>query len=113
MIFFVTKHNISARASYNVPLSCPFLQGCSGDERQLADKLSGCVSPGREPVKITEGSEPAEFWGALGGKTEYASGKWLEEVIPTVPARLFQCSNASGRFTVEEIFDFAQEVCSE
>lgn len=37
-------------------------------------------------------------------------GKWLEEVIPTVPPRLFQCSNASGRFNVEEIFDFSQEV---
>lgn len=39
------------------------------------------------------------------------AGKWLEEVVPTVPPRLFQCSNASGRFNVEEIFDFSQEVC--
>lgn len=50
-------------------------QGCSGDERSLADDLSKSVSPGREPVKVTEGSEPAEFWDSLGGKTEYASGK--------------------------------------
>lgn len=84
-------------------------KGCSGDERSLADDLSKSVSPGREPVKVTEGSEPAEFWDSLGGKTEYASGKWLEEVVPTVPPRLFQCSNASGRFNVEEIFDFSQE----
>ena len=41
-----------------------------------------------------------------------SSGKWLEEVVPTVPPRLFQCSNASGRFNVEEIFDFAQAVSS-
>lgn len=41
---------------------------------------------------------------------EYASGKWLEEVTPSHPPRLFQCSNASGRFNVEEVFDFAQEV---
>ena len=61
-------------------------------------------------MKITEGSEPAEFWDSLGGKTEYASGKWLEEVTPSHPPRLFQCSNASGHFRVEEIFDFAQEV---
>jgi hypothetical protein len=84
-------------------------KGCSGDERRLADDLSKSVSPGREPVKVTEGSEPADLWDALGGKTEYASGKWLEEVVPTVAPRLFQCSNASGRFTVEEIFDFAQD----
>ena len=61
-------------------------------------------------MKITEGSEPAEFWDSLGGKTEYASGKWLEEVTPSHPPRLFQCSNASGHFRVEEIYDFAQEV---
>ena len=41
---------------------------------------------------------------------EYASGKWLEEVTPSHPPRLFQCSNASGHFRVEEIYDFAQEV---
>ena len=61
-------------------------------------------------MKITEGSEPPEFWDSIGGKTEYASGKWLEEVTPSHPPRLFQCSNASGHFRVEEIFDFAQEV---
>lgn len=34
----------------------------------------------------------------------------LQEVVASHPPRLFQCSNASGRFTVEEIFDFSQEV---
>jgi len=57
-----------------------------------------------------EGGEPQEFWDSLGGKTDYASGKWLEEVTPSHPPRLFQCSNASGFFAVEEIFDFAQQV---
>ena len=33
-----------------------------------------------------------------------------QEVVASHPPRLFQCSNASGRFTVEEIFDFSQEV---
>lgn len=31
-----------------------------------------------EPVKVMEGKEPQEFWAAVGGKTEYASGKLLE-----------------------------------
>ena len=70
------------------------------------------ISPGRDPVKVMEGNEPQEFWDALGGKTEYGSGKWLQQVVPTYPPRLFQCSNASGRFNVEEIFDFAQDVSS-
>jgi len=85
-------------------------QGSNDDEHQLADNLAAIVSPGRELVKITEGVEPLEFWDSLGGKTEYATGKLLEEVTPSHPARLFHCSNASGRFNVEEVFDFAQEV---
>lgn len=76
----------------------------------MADKIMPAVSPGREPVKIREGEELQAFWDALGGKTEYGSGKWLEEVVPTYPPRLFQCSNATGHFNVEEIFDFAQAV---
>lgn len=61
-------------------------------------------------IKIREGCEPEDFWAALGGKTEYASNKWLAEELPNYPPRLFQCSNASGKFNVEEIFDFAQDV---
>lgn len=68
------------------------------------------MSPGREVVKIRENSEPEEFWAALGGKAEYANNKWLAQELPNYPPRLFQCSNASGKFNVEEIFDFAQEV---
>jgi len=68
------------------------------------------VSPGRDPVKLFEGKETQEFWDSLGGKTAYASGKMLEEPVPSHPPRLFQCSNASGRFDVEEIFDYSQEV---
>ena len=85
-------------------------QGSNDDEHQLADNLAAIVSPGRELVKIIEGIEPPEFWDPLGGKAEYATGKLLEEVTPSHPARLFHCSNASGRFNVEEVFDFAQEV---
>ena len=34
----------------------------------------------------------------------------FQEEKPSYPPRLFQCSNASGAFKVEEIFDFSQEV---
>jgi len=86
------------------------VQGCTGDERELANYIVNAVSPGRDPVKLFEGKEGQDFWDSLGGKTAYASGKILEEPIPSHPPRLFQCSNASGRFNVEEIFDYSQEV---
>ena len=76
----------------------------------MADNIMPAVSPGREPQKIREGEEPQEFWDALGGKGEYGSGRWLEQIVPAYTARLFQCSNATGHFKVEEIFDFAQQV---
>ena len=86
------------------------MQGCSGDERQMADNIMPAVTPGRDPIKVMEGEEPPEFWDGLGGKAEYGTGKWLEEIVPAHPPRLFQCSNATGHFNVEEIFDFAQDV---
>lgn len=35
---------------------------------------------------------------------------FFQEEKPSYPPRLFQCSNASGAFRVEEIFEFCQEV---
>jgi hypothetical protein len=84
-------------------------KGCSGDERELANHVSTAVTPGREPIKVLEGKEQQEFWDGLGGKTDYASGKLLEQEVPERPPRLFQCSNASGKFRVEEVPDFTQE----
>ena len=34
----------------------------------------------------------------------------FQEERPSCPPRLFQCSNASGAFKVDEIFEFSQEV---
>nr|KAG5697187.1 hypothetical protein BaRGS_002196 [Batillaria attramentaria] len=61
-------------------------------------------------VVVEEGLEPPEFWDVLGGPEPYASGPSLESPAQDMPPRLFQCSNASGRFKVEEIVDFSQEV---
>ena len=60
----------------------------------------------RDVVPVTEGEEPDEFWAAVGGKAEYAQMS-EGEVAPAEP-RLFQCTNMTGVFTCEEIFDFDQ-----
>ena len=51
-------------------------KGCSGDERELAKEVAGIVAPRFKDdfTIVMEGKEPEDFWGALGGKTDYASG---------------------------------------
>jgi len=57
---------------------------------------------------IFEGQEKADFWTAIGGQEAYASEKRLQLEESEHPTRLFQCSNASGNFVVEEIPNFNQ-----
>jgi len=56
----------------------------------------------------TEGHEPAAFWAAIGGKVPYASEKPAAATGGFEP-RLFECSDSTGAFRVEEVFDFSQE----
>ncbi|XP_022109337.1 advillin-like isoform X1 [Acanthaster planci] len=85
-------------------------KGGSGDERELAKGVAKTLA-GRasDYTMVPEGQEPASFWSALGGKASYANTKSLETEVPDFPPRLFQCSNASGNFMVEEIHEFTQE----
>lgn len=84
-------------------------KGSTGDEREAA-KFVAKRSP-RESTIVIEGQEKAGFWDAIGGKGEYQSDKRLQEPESEHPARLFQLSNASGRFTCEEIPEFQQQDC--
>lgn len=52
----------------------PFLQGCSGDEREMAKMVADTISR-TEKQLVVEGQEPANFWVALGGKAPYANTK--------------------------------------
>ncbi|KAM7049322.1 villin-1 isoform 2-T2 [Acridotheres tristis] len=91
--------------------SCCYLwygKGCSGDEREMAKTVADIISKMEKPV-IAEGQEPPEFWLALGGKSQYASSKRLQEENPSVSPRLFECSNKTGTFLATEIMDFTQD----
>ncbi|NXG95292.1 VILI protein, partial [Loxia leucoptera] len=91
--------------------SCCYLwygKGCSGDEREMAKSVADIISKMEKPV-IAEGQEPPEFWLALGGKSQYASNKRLQEENLSVPPRLFECSNKTGTFLATEIIDFTQD----
>ncbi|XP_036425180.1 villin-1 [Colossoma macropomum] len=83
-------------------------KGCSGDEREMAKSLADIISK-REKHVIAEGQEPADFWVNLGGKSQYASGKRLQEENSQIAPRLFECSNKTGRFVATEISNFNQD----
>ncbi|PSN56753.1 Villin-1 [Blattella germanica] len=82
-------------------------KGSTGDEREMAKKISSIMAKGDHQV-VYEGQEKKDFWEAIGGEEEYANNKRLADATDTMPARLFQCSNASGAFKVEEITNFTQ-----
>ncbi|XP_076312885.1 villin-1-like isoform X2 [Tachypleus tridentatus] len=81
-------------------------KGSTGDEREMAKKIAS--QSGKEQVLVSEGQEKSDFWGAIGGQEPYSNTKLLKSEDDCHQPRLYQCSNASGRFQVEEIFDFNQ-----
>ncbi|KFP91715.1 Villin-1, partial [Apaloderma vittatum] len=91
--------------------SCCYLwygKGCSGDEREMGKTVADIISK-TEKLAVAEGQEPSEFWLALGGKSQYANSKRLQEENPSVSPRLFECSNKTGTFLATEIIDFTQD----
>uniref|UniRef100_V9KFV0 Gelsolin-like protein n=1 Tax=Callorhinchus milii TaxID=7868 RepID=V9KFV0_CALMI len=80
----------------------------ASDAEVDAAKYVVSVLGGSETV-VKEGSEPGDFWQALGGKKKYQTSVALSKETPTHPIRLFGCSNKTGRFTIEEVpGDFTQ-----
>ncbi|KAM4608587.1 villin-1 [Polymixia lowei] len=83
-------------------------KGCSGDEREMGKSLADIISR-REKHVLAEGQEPAHFWVTVGGRTQYANSKRLQEGQNNITPRLFECSNQTGRFLATEITNFDQE----
>ncbi|CAM5088145.1 unnamed protein product [Natator depressus] len=83
-------------------------KGCSGDEREMAKTVADLIAK-TEKLVIAEGQEPDNFWVALGGKSQYANSKRLQEETLSITPRLFECSNQTGTFIATEITDFIQD----
>lgn len=85
-----------------------FGQYASADEQTLAktvaSKLKGSDS---SVVEIKEGQESEDFWTALGGKTSYTNVAPVDDGV--FEPRLLHCSNVTGVFKIEEVFNYTQE----
>ncbi|KAK0145517.1 Advillin [Merluccius polli] len=68
-------------------------KGSSGDERNMAKKITPVIGKDIDCEIVAEGQESGE----------------LQQVVPDHPPRLFECSNKTGRFMVEEIMHFNQD----
>jgi len=75
------------------------------DEQTVARNVAKILKGTRTTTEINEGQEPQAFWDGLGGKGPYSEYPATQH--PRNP-RLFQCSNATGAFKVEEIYNFSQ-----
>ena len=81
-------------------------EGSNEAEETIAAALGERMREGRALEHVAEGAEPPAFWEALGGKGEYPNAKALPE--PSREPMLFCCSNATGGFRLEPVFDFGQ-----
>lgn len=81
--------------------------GANDDERAVGDNVAQRLRGDRDVVEVAEGEEPDAFWDAIGGKGEYPSTQAM--VDDNFEPRLFQCSDVTGSFEFEEIFNFSQD----
>eukprot|EP01006_Ploeotia_vitrea_P014078 TRINITY_DN3738_c0_g1_i1.p1 TRINITY_DN3738_c0_g1~~TRINITY_DN3738_c0_g1_i1.p1 ORF type:complete len:837 (-),score=586.38 TRINITY_DN3738_c0_g1_i1:115-2625(-) len=84
-------------------------KGANADEKEVASNIAKVLQGNRQVVEVPEGSEPEEFWAALGGKGEYAQDKAMAAEEPE--PRLFWLTTGYKAHSLhfEEIFDFTQD----
>jgi advillin len=77
-------------------------------ERDVAASIATILAEGKVSLaRTTEGEEPPEFWDAIGGAGDYPKQR-PEDPQPSEP-RLFQCSDALGEMSVNEVSPFTQD----
>lgn len=78
-------------------------------EKQLASDFAKILAPEDILVVINEGDEPAEFWDALGGKTEYKQSYDEDMSVEREPRLFHAILNNPNKFKLEEVPNFSQD----
>ena len=82
------------------------------EELNIAKGIIELISPNRDLEVIAEGSEPDDFWDALGGKGDYSRAA-VNFDKPLLEPRLFHCKEMSnGSLRALEINHFEKGVSS-
>ena len=88
-------------------------QASDPEELEISKGIIESISPGRDAENINEGSEPDEFWEALGGKSDYSQVA-VNLDKPILEPRLFHCKEMSnGTLRALEINLFEKDVSFE
>ncbi|KAG2482921.1 hypothetical protein HYH03_018200 [Edaphochlamys debaryana] len=89
------------------PVSLWLGKGSSAGEQEVAAAVAAALAAGGAVARVEEGSEPADFWSALGGKAAYAA---TTSRTAAGPPKLFRLADCAGRgLKVEMSTSFAQD----
>ncbi|KAK8449858.1 hypothetical protein SEVIR_7G277100v4 [Setaria viridis] len=76
-------------------------------DHNILDRMMNKLCPLKQSLLVREGSEPDDFWKALGGRSEYSKEKHVKG-WPADP-HLYACRFEQGLLKVKEIFSFCQD----
>ncbi|GLJ10579.1 hypothetical protein SUGI_0131030 [Cryptomeria japonica] len=77
------------------------------EQQKAAARLPEFLKPGTSSKAVKEGTEPAAFWNALGGRQSYVSQKESQET--SGDPHLYACEFDKGTLKLLEVFNFSQD----
>lgn len=77
------------------------------EQQHSVARIAEFLKPGTLLKAVKEGTEPAAFWNALGGKQSYVTQRKAQET--SKDPHLYACTFENGILQVSEVFNFTQD----